>query len=627
MQKSQRPIDEAAQETLSWWDKSFVFIKKTQVKTWQAVFITAFVAGAAATLVWTVSNDYRPFSRAAGTSGVPANSCLVVPPGGYFSQATAVNIKCGSNVKKAFYQWDNLGKPKRIGPKGANTKYPARKDMTLKVYGQYKKAPVYGYGYGYGNTNKKFTSVYYFRVKQNITINTPQWSQFGYDGGNSGRSPFIGPKTNKLKWKFQDGKTACNYETVMTSPVLDSKANLYFGTSEGSLIALSPEGKEIWRFTIPDAYSRDNCGSSMYAPRGLYDLNIDYTPAIDNGTIYFGTSGQENAKKIYAVDSNGKLKWTYAIDSALQSDIKLGYNQRIYFTTKTKLYSLDKTGKDIKTYPIKVISNTPAIAKDGTIHVCSGEGLIALDEDLRHKWTYQTKSELKHCDPAINPDTGTIYFPVNGEYKLYAVNPDGTLKWKADIFWAESSPSVSKDETIYIGTADSSKDPESCEPIEKGSGVFFAFNPNGKEKWRYYVPPVKYMKEVGGEDNLIDCYDNTRAIDGPSIIGSDGTIYFGNDARLFIALNPDGKEKWRFQTGDEFDRIGAISSDGTLYIAHAGGGKGGLFAISNEATIGGGSQGETCTVGSETGVKCSSKDKCSSNEWINGCCIAGSCSE
>lgn len=164
MQKNQRPIDEAAQETLSWWDKSFVFIKKTQVKTWQAVFITAFVAGAAVTLVWTVSNDYHPFSRAAGTSGVPANSCLVVPPGGYFSQATAVNIKCGSNVKNAFYQWDNLGKPQRIGLKGANTKYPAQKDMKLKVYGEYKKPPVYGYGYGYSGL-KNFQVVYYFKVQ------------------------------------------------------------------------------------------------------------------------------------------------------------------------------------------------------------------------------------------------------------------------------------------------------------------------------------------------------------------------------------------------------------------------------------------------------------------------------
>lgn len=418
-------------------------------------------------------------------------------------------------------------------------------------------------------------------IEKKISKQLPQWSQAGYDSANSGRSPFVGPQTNKLKWKFQDGRTPCGYETVMTSPIIDKEGNLYFGTSEGSLIALTPKGKEIWRYTISDAYSRDKCSGSMYGPQELYDLNIDYTPAIDNDdTIYFGTSGQENAKKIYAIDSNGKLKWTYPIDSALDSDIKLGQNQRIYFTTETKLYSLDKTGKNIKTYSIESKSNAPAIAKDGTVYVCSKEGLIALDKDLNRKWVYQIKTGLKRCDPAINPDAGTVYFPANNENKLYAVNNDGTLKWKSDIFWAESSPSVAKDGTVYIGTADPNfKDDNSCKPIEKGNGVFFAFTPEGKEKWRYYVPPVFFKKESGGEDKLIDCYDNSRAIDGPSIIGNDGTIYFGTDARLFIALNPDGTEKWTFQRGDEFDRRGTISSDGTLCIANAGGGRGGLYAI------------------------------------------------
>ncbi len=451
------------------------------------------------------------------------------------------------------------------------------------------------------------------------------WSQSGYDSENSGRSPFVGPKTNKPKWEFKDGTTKCGHEVVMTSPVIDKEGNLYFGTSEGSLIATTPEGKEIWRFTIPDAYSRDKCGGSMYGTRELYDLNIDYTPAIDSdNTIYFGTSGQENAKKIYAIDSNGKLKWTYTIDGTLQSDIKLGHNQRIYFTTDTKIYSLDKNGKDAQTYPIEGKSNSPAIAKDGTVYVCSKEGLIALDKDLNRKWVYQTQKGLIRCDPAINPDVNIIYFPANKENKLYAVNNNGTFKWKSDIFWAESSPSVAKDGTIYIGTSNPSVDINSCQSLEKGNGVFFAFNPNGKEKWRYYVPPVKYKKEVS-EGNLIDCYDNARAIDGPSIISSDGIIYFGNDARSFIALNPDGTEKWRFQTplGDEFDRKGAISSDGTLYIAHAGGGRGGLFAISDGTTNRG--QGETCKVGSEQGVKCPSKDKCSSGEFVNDCCISGRC--
>lgn len=47
--------------------------------------------------------------------------------------------------------------------------------------------------------------------------------------------------------------------------------------------------------------------------------------------------------------------------------------------------------------------------------------------------------------------------------------------------------------------------------------------------------------------------------------------------------------------------------------------------ISDGANNGGSGQNESCTVGTETGVKCPSVDKCSSGEWVDGCCIAGQC--
>lgn len=59
-----RPIDELAEETYSWWGKTFVFIKKTKIKTWQGVFVVAFLAGAAAAIVWSVSLNIEPKTNA-----------------------------------------------------------------------------------------------------------------------------------------------------------------------------------------------------------------------------------------------------------------------------------------------------------------------------------------------------------------------------------------------------------------------------------------------------------------------------------------------------------------------------------------------------------------------------------
>jgi len=46
----------------------------------------------------------------------------------------------------------------------------------------------------------------------------------------------------------------------------------------------------------------------------------------------------------------------------------------------------------------------------------------------------------------------------------------------------------------------------------------------------------------------------------------DGTIYFGSDDKYVYALNPDGSQKWDFETGSEVNASPAIGSNGDIYI-------------------------------------------------------------
>ena len=79
LKNAQRPIDKIALQHYSWWGRSFVFIKKAQVKTWQAIFIIAFVSGICATLIWTISENYHPYSSAAVR---PSTITVSTPNGG-----------------------------------------------------------------------------------------------------------------------------------------------------------------------------------------------------------------------------------------------------------------------------------------------------------------------------------------------------------------------------------------------------------------------------------------------------------------------------------------------------------------------------------------------------------------
>ncbi len=64
-QKEQRPIDEAVKESYSWLGKSYVFIKKTKIKTWQSIFVLAFLTGVSVALTWSMSSGVHPYSSAA----------------------------------------------------------------------------------------------------------------------------------------------------------------------------------------------------------------------------------------------------------------------------------------------------------------------------------------------------------------------------------------------------------------------------------------------------------------------------------------------------------------------------------------------------------------------------------
>ena len=108
------------------------------------------------------------------------------------------------------------------------------------------------------------------------------------------------------------------------------------------------------------------------------------------------------------------------------------------------------------------ILTSPAIGSDGTIYVGTGSGdgqLYAVNQDGTLKWKTDFIGDLIYSSPVIGTD-GTIYVGTFvGDGELYAIYPTGTLKWhtgqvgKANIgSLIYSSPAIGADGTIYVGT-------------------------------------------------------------------------------------------------------------------------------------------------------------------------------
>ena len=187
---------------------------------------------------------------------------------------------------------------------------------------------------------------------------------------------------------------------------------------------------------------------------------------------------------------------------------------------------------------------------------------------------------------SIIDDEGTIYF---GSFNknLYAVYPNGTLKWKYKTNdWIWSTPALDNDGTIYLGTFGS---------------TFYAIYPDGTLKWTYYTggpisssPAIDddgmiYFGTFRGSDGDINAlypngtlkwkYKTNDWIWSTPALDNDGTIYLGTFGSTFYAIYPDGTLKWTYYTGGPISSSPAIDDDGMIYFGTFRGSDGDINAL------------------------------------------------
>ncbi len=246
-------------------------------------------------------------------------------------------------------------------------------------------------------------------------------------------------RNGTLKWKFATGKKA----DFSSSPMIGSDGAIYFGTGDGNLYAINPDGKLRWKCAV----GHMPC----------------FSPAIgSDGTVYVDSDGDPN---LYAVTSKGALKWTFTANGPLTSSATIGADGVIYTSVVQR--------PDQQT-----------------------AGLCAISPTGRLKWEFTAKKNY-FTNPAVGGD-GVVYV-YSQDHSLYALNSDGTLKWKTGNVGSltiGASATIASDGTIFVGAN--------------------ALDANGTIKWK-----------------------DDQHISGTAAIGADGTIYFECGDRADIcAIGP-----------------------------------------------------------------------------------------
>lgn len=372
------------------------------------------------------------------------------------------------------------------------------------------------------------------------------------DNQNTGQSQYVGPQNNSTKWNYTTGDQDSQ---INHAPSIGPDGTIYLPTrfNNGTnylanLYALNPDGTKKWNYTIFDGILNEHCYNSF-----------EGSPAITaDGTIYITGEFHDNTRTygmVYAFNPDGTVKWKYILNEGaavyMRGSPAVGTDGTIYFSSSyssqgwnAKLNALNPDGTKKWEYGVSQGDygsdvSSPAIAPDGTIyfiyHYSGSARLCALDQNGGIKWIYEINGYGYGSHPVVASD-GTIYLTTG--YILYAINPNGTLKWQyteiEDQSILQSAPSVSKEGMIYVGGY-----------FYDGNGILYAINPDGTLKWSFTTP---------------------NRVNLEAVIGADGTIYFGDGGgtTTFYALNPDGTIKWSLAVDPSTSA--ALSSDGTLYF-------------------------------------------------------------
>jgi len=405
-----------------------------------------------------------------------------------------------------------------------------------------------------------------------IFLDNGPWPMYGHDPKHTWRSPYKGLTTQPLKpkWIFPSPGGIGGFTS---SIAIGSNGKIYAGTAQnedfikdkasgysGVLCAISSDGKKDW---IHDSHR----GAPMISM-------IESGPLLTfDGMIIYG----KDDGHVYALNKKGELLWDFAADDPFNPQ-KADDNEQIISSSvlgpNNTLYILSHWGNVYSPMRVNSWVNKPylkAIIEKWEIEGVKAQSwgkMYAVNARTgERKWVFDPSSDSPFNkkvfwgSPAVGDD-GTIYAAAyDNSYKgyLYAMNPDGTLKWrypkddKEKIQALQSSPSIARDGTIYVGSFGA-----------KDNARLYAFTPNGILKWSYEIT-------------------ENRITSGPGI-GPDGTLYFGSHnqpaaigskrpprGHLYTLrdLGTKAELKWKFEVKYGITASPAIDSEGNVFFSVA----------------------------------------------------------
>lgn len=327
----------------------------------------------------------------------------------------------------------------------------------------------------------------------------------------------------------------------------EANANQIFDFADFGVVGAN-YGKDPTTSPSCEAADGNNNNKIDFADFGVIGAN--YNRGV-GGVLVYRDDTDDPLAELGLLDTSGKISGDFKIDNGSFKILGSGFKQCWFtFTGKGSNFKLQLV--DIKS---QKIDGQYAVVKNGgaTPSAVGDWAMVGREPTHNHRstiigatndsliWSFPTGGVV-YSSPVISGD-GTIYVG-SADKKIYAINPDGTKKWEYTtgdkVF---SSPAVGLDGTIYLGSNDKK---------------LHAIKPDGKERWFY---------ETGSW------------VQSSPVISSEGVVYIGSNDKSIYAVNPDGTLKKTYGSTGWLQCIPALDSDGSMYYC---GWDGKLYAVKSD---------------------------------------------
>ncbi len=293
---------------------------------------------------------------------------------------------------------------------------------------------------------------------------------------------------------------------IYSSPVADAMGNIYVGSQDDNLYAISPMGSELWHFST--------------------NADVDSTPTVYGTTVYTGSDDGY----LYAIDTqSGQLIWKRRIGTCRSSAYVDSH--MLVVTGNSSVYAFTHEGKPLWRVRLRGSVIYASISRNkhtGHFHVTTRNGFVyAISSRGDVLWTKNLAIGTSGNGTVVITPSGQLL--VSTSRKLFALSSSGDILWTHEGSFS-TVPALLPDGSI----------------VAAAQNYLLRMSRTGKTVWRKQI------------------IQSRKSINSFLSVDRSGNIYFGSRDDHVYGVSPSGSVFLSIDTGDDVDSTPLLLSSGTL---------------------------------------------------------------